>query len=227
MGLQENLTAASRAVRSVQERGISANNDYDYNGFSETWSNLTMDARGRTNACVANSNRAIDRELAAIPEGATDYAIRRLRVFASSGNRNLCGNCGVKSASAYVTLMRLRVSPLDWMSCDKRVLDHAFVVIGRAPGSEIRDPSTWGDEAVVCDPWWPDVYAAADKVDRLTHWNLQSRCRWTGRGVAFDPDENSSTALRTTTHARSRALAYRSPASGGSWRTPGRIGRVG
>ena len=36
---------------------------------------------------------------------------------------------------------------------DRHNGDHAFVVLGRAKFSDINDMSTWGEQAVVCDPW--------------------------------------------------------------------------
>lgn len=31
--------------------------------------------------------------------------------------------------------------------------DHAFLIINRTKGSDISDPSTWGEHAIICDPW--------------------------------------------------------------------------
>lgn len=36
---------------------------------------------------------------------------------------------------------------------------HAFVIIGRKPGSDTTNYATWGDDAVICDPW-RDIVAA-------------------------------------------------------------------
>lgn len=62
-----------------------------------------------------------------------------------------CGNCGEQSAIAFVYLRQQKILPLDWMQVND--YEHAFVVIGRQRGSDSRDFRTWGDEAVVCDPW--------------------------------------------------------------------------
>lgn len=45
--------------------------------------------------------------------------------------------------------------------------DHGFVVIGRTRGSDLALPSTWGDDAVVCDAWANKVYPASQIFDRL------------------------------------------------------------
>ena len=62
-----------------------------------------------------------------------------------------CGNCGEQSAIAFAFLRRQKTFPLDWMEVDD--YKHAFVIIGRRRGSDTTDYRTWGDEAVVCDPW--------------------------------------------------------------------------
>ncbi|MBD1558872.1 hypothetical protein HC752_18215 [Vibrio sp. S9_S30] len=36
--------------------------------------------------------------------------------------------------------------------------DHAFVVIGCISTGKSDDPKSWGDEAVVCDPWDGSAY---------------------------------------------------------------------
>jgi hypothetical protein len=62
-----------------------------------------------------------------------------------------CGNCGEQSAIAFVYLRRQKTFPLDWMEVND--YEHAFVIIGRKRGSDTTDARTWGDEAVICDPW--------------------------------------------------------------------------
>lgn len=72
-----------------------------------------------------------------------------------------CGNCGEQSAIAYVYLAeQVKLKNLDLMH---RVnADHAFVVIGRKNGSLVSDYKTWGDKAVICDPWAESVYPCQD-----------------------------------------------------------------
>ncbi|HEX8639198.1 MAG TPA: hypothetical protein VF692_14105 [Pyrinomonadaceae bacterium] len=62
-----------------------------------------------------------------------------------------CGNCGEQSAIAFVYLRRQKTFPLDWMEVND--FEHGFVIIGRKRGSDTTDYRTWGDEAVICDPW--------------------------------------------------------------------------
>jgi hypothetical protein len=40
--------------------------------------------------------------------------------------------------------------------------DHIFLVLNRAPGSDPSNPATWGQHAVICDPWSDKVYKASD-----------------------------------------------------------------
>jgi hypothetical protein len=39
--------------------------------------------------------------------------------------------------------------------------DHALLIIGRDPRSDIADPGTWGDDTVICDPWAQRTYAVS------------------------------------------------------------------
>lgn len=45
--------------------------------------------------------------------------------------------------------------------------DHAFVVIGRPIDTDINKPETWGEDAVVCDPWSDMVYPASEIPEKL------------------------------------------------------------
>lgn len=62
-----------------------------------------------------------------------------------------CGNCGEQSALAFVYLRQQGVKPLDWYQVNS--FQHAFVIVDRASGSDPKNYLTWGNDAVVCDPW--------------------------------------------------------------------------
>jgi hypothetical protein len=72
-----------------------------------------------------------------------------------------CGNCGEQSAVAFAYLRRQKTFPLDWMEVND--YQHAFVIIGRQRGSDASKPSTWGSEAVICDPWRDVVATVASQ----------------------------------------------------------------
>lgn len=67
------------------------------------------------------------------------------------------GNCQEQATLAFNYLNSKGVSSLEL--CHFIGGDHAFVIIGREPNSDIRNPSTWGDEAVFCDPWAENFFA--------------------------------------------------------------------
>jgi hypothetical protein len=72
-----------------------------------------------------------------------------------------CGNCGEQAAIAFVHLFNVqKVKQLDLMH--RTNADHAFVVIGRKSDSKLEDYNTWGDEAVICDPWDNKSYSCSD-----------------------------------------------------------------
>ena len=43
--------------------------------------------------------------------------------------------------------------------------DHSFIVTGLDKGADIREPKTWGNEAVVVDPWCNIVLGAREAID--------------------------------------------------------------
>lgn len=103
-----------------------------------------------------------------------------LEQMAELALKNHCGNCAEKSAVALTWLKSVRVRPLDFMELGaNNGIDHSFVVMGRVRNSVASQPSTWGADAVVCDPWHNqgEVYAASD-IDRRM---------FRGRGTADSP----------------------------------------
>lgn len=83
-----------------------------------------------------------------------------LREAAAKAEATGCGNCGEQAAIAFIQLAQRKIVPLDYMA--RNHADHAFVVIGRARGSRAEIHTTWGPEAIVCDPWDGKAYPAAD-----------------------------------------------------------------
>ncbi|KTD18444.1 hypothetical protein [Legionella jordanis] len=69
------------------------------------------------------------------------------------------GNCGELSAIAFLLLLEcpLKYVKGEYIRVEKINItypgDHCFVIIGREASSDLRDPSTWGPDAVICDPW--------------------------------------------------------------------------
>jgi hypothetical protein len=89
------------------------------------------------------------------------------KTLANLAARGKAGNCQEQSA---VALMYLIVAgyagPLEIFGLDKeerRDGDHFFLVMGRSPRSKVASVATWGDAAVVCDPWNSEVYAANER----------------------------------------------------------------
>lgn len=54
--------------------------------------------------------------------------------------------------------------------------DHAFLLLNREPGSDACDPATWGEAAVICDPWANRVYKASEYPEKLqTHVEVNGK----------------------------------------------------
>jgi hypothetical protein len=85
-----------------------------------------------------------------------------------------CGNCGEQTAYAMVLLYQLGIRSLDYMTVAGG--DHAFLVIGSADKGPASSFKSWGDNAVVCDPWDNKAYlgktAAGKKAGAKTIYSL-------------------------------------------------------
>lgn len=93
-----------------------------------------------------------------------------------------CGNCGEMASLAFDCLQERKVSPIDILGI--RNADHAFVVIARDAKSDLKDATTWGRNAVVCDAWEKKWYPARDIKTRMSAWGSSNGfflvMRWEG-----------------------------------------------
>ena len=99
------------------------------------------------------------------PMNGAHSGINRIRQVANDSIKWGVGNCGEQAAISFTELYNRGVRPLDYMWLTNR--KHAFVVIGRKSDSG-EDPSAWGDEAVICDPWNNDAYQLMPEMARST-----------------------------------------------------------
>jgi hypothetical protein len=76
--------------------------------------------------------------------------LRQYRIIADFARRYGCGNCKEASITAFMFLYDMGVRPIDRVRANP---DHDFVVIGRQQHEDFADWNTWGEHAVICDPW--------------------------------------------------------------------------
>lgn len=87
---------------------------------------------------------------------------------ASNAIRAGIGNCGERAALAFALLLedttllfgRVRIEVLAIYGGG----DHAFVVLNRGRDSKIHDVTTWGDNCVICDPWFDKVLSVGQEL---------------------------------------------------------------
>jgi hypothetical protein len=100
---------------------------------------------------------------------------REIKIHARFALERGFGNCTHQAALAFRYLKKTCQAPrVDIMFAAYRAKynddSHVFVVIGRVDESLSRQPETWGDEAVICDPWAPvglQVYDATELPDKM------------------------------------------------------------
>jgi hypothetical protein len=189
MTKETDLAAAKIAVKTVQSRMIIGASDKpftdyptSYRRYHETiekqvgdtyadWDWLKeiggLAAAFMPAACIL---KADEENRKTEPRSPLQYVQMLARVTERLG----CGNCGGQSALAFKELYDVGIRPLDWMWLTN--MKHAFVVIGKATGGTI-DPSTWGPDAVICDPWKGDSYPLpAEKAKDLLLHRMEMRC---------------------------------------------------
>jgi len=65
------------------------------------------------------------------------------------------GNCAEQAAITFIYLRDKGIFPIEiayWGNLFGHQGSHSFVILDRSKDSDIRDPNTWGESCVVCDP---------------------------------------------------------------------------
>jgi hypothetical protein len=88
-----------------------------------------------------------------VSEGHANDTHTYLMSIAWAAKQAGAGNCMEQAAIAFLYLEEQGVGPLDYMRFSAPAYDHAWMVIGRVDGSNTFDLSSWGEDAVWCDPW--------------------------------------------------------------------------
>lgn len=91
--------------------------------------------------------------------GYTHRDMREIREIAQNARNTGYGNCRENACVAAEKLADQGVSMVELYAKE----NHAFVVIGRDPASNSDDPSTWGPNAYVVDPWQGRSYQATSE----------------------------------------------------------------
>ncbi len=153
--------AASERANALISRGGSTDISMNIRPVTE-YSRMVADI-----SKIATDRDAILKEIAVHKEEAS--AIFRLGITLNAAievrlaKERKIGNCGEK---AYVALEFLKV-PAELFYIGNG--DHAIVVIGRKPNSNPKDYTTWGPDAVVCDPWAKKCYFAREIPEQLNN----------------------------------------------------------
>lgn len=140
--LQDNLDHAQEALSYTLNQNIAASNKY--RGVSEG-----------ARSTLALAPNALSRIIAGTARSGID-SVESAESAASVAKTMGYGNCQEQACVAAVRLKEKGVKNVEVMGKP----NHAFVVIGREPNSDPSNPKTWGDRAVVCDPWYEEHYSA-------------------------------------------------------------------
>jgi hypothetical protein len=150
------LSDASDAVTFVRSTiGVkSVNNPKDYTDFSGSSENrqhnLNLYNAQRDSALAKyKGNSTIPQDVVASARTAMALQI---------------GNCEAQAALGYCFIVEKRQSAV-WL-VGLSGYDHAFLVVGPPEGAKYNDPSTWTN-AVICDPWANETYAASELVTKM------------------------------------------------------------
>ncbi len=145
------LATAKMAMQYVNEKiDIGASNK-----FSDMFDPRTVIT---VKLCTMELYDQVDAELASYPDAREvnknnefEFNKRYLKANADKARQLGCGNCAEQSALAFTYLENHKVFPIDWVCTES--FSHAFVIVNRQKASNLNNYLSWGETAVICDPW--------------------------------------------------------------------------
>ncbi|HVV68609.1 MAG TPA: hypothetical protein VHE99_06220 [Gammaproteobacteria bacterium] len=169
-----------------------------YEGGNTNENNLKKPSKkfDEIEATVKKNRSLAYKQLEVVTQGELFTKAQILGIFmslrATLAEKTHRGNCTEQSFVGLRCISKLRDKHRDIFggvaaeifSSEKK--DHVFIILGRLPNSDPRDISTWGPNAVWCDPFWgksalvsdlPDLwksYMTPYQINMEDHMNLNS-----------------------------------------------------
>ncbi|MPQ69654.1 MULTISPECIES: hypothetical protein [unclassified Pseudomonas] len=158
---------------------------------------LGIAASNRPGDALTHGNAVLEQRHAVLNQSYLDDGIfgfegkAYVKAVAAAARASRAGNCEEQACLAFDMLASTGIAPLELMSLRNPVgaegyqgpeirgaitgiveagyagPDHVFVVCGRGVQTNLQDPTTWNDDAVICDPWAKRAYFVADMADEM------------------------------------------------------------
>lgn len=172
-----NLTLASGdfvADKLIKQKQLSnsrllENMEYGIEALNYTLKSLSLGSSNQPHSIV--SDDFIDHmRKEALDQSQNNSSIDRQDDFfyklKKSATKHKVGNCIEHALVAlYYLKENKRMSDVDLVVMTNA--DHGFTVIDRTPNSSPTDHSSWGESAVICDPWARVTYPASELIPNL------------------------------------------------------------
>ncbi|KEQ18432.1 hypothetical protein [Endozoicomonas numazuensis] len=76
------------------------------------------------------------------------------------------GNCSALAETTFLTLYKKEMFPLElihqFSSFEDKRYSHAYVVMNREKGSDLKAQDEWGEDCLIVDAWVPSVFYAEE-----------------------------------------------------------------
>ena len=118
--------------------------------------------------CALNSRSKTHRK-----NGAVKSKLECLENMIKKATRFGVGNCG--ELTHLLGLLLREYQPEDHIDIQYESLyikgrgDHALIIINRDPGSDIKDLTSWGEQAIICDPWFRETVIVSHQLKLDKH----------------------------------------------------------
>jgi len=90
------------------------------------------------------------------------HSLKNINKLVTTRNEGVCSTIGPAAAHALTDRQFAGNSPRVEIISTSAIQGHVFVVVGRAEGSNLQDPSTWGNDARFVDPWHSALNVGSD-----------------------------------------------------------------
>jgi len=158
VSLEEALEIAEKAKAHAREHIKAGGTQLENNDLCATWFNCLLTG---INDLREAKDEKIEKQ-ACSDRLETIHPLISYETMISFSSKYSIGNCRELAAHAFDYVLNDNHRPISAIMYFIKGGDHTFLVLNVKPDCKPEDISTWGDNAVICDPWANKVYKASD-----------------------------------------------------------------
>lgn len=193
ISLEETLGYAKAANDYAREQIKKGSTQLENNDLSEAAFNFLRIGVGETDI-TGTGTREIKRQQTENDQILENLIVATFENVIATSSKYSIGNCWEYACQALDYVLHNVTSEINAEVFSFANGDHTFLVLNRSTDENCLEskPETWGENAVICDPWANKCYKASDSLTELKNFYRASNKNY---AEPFDPDHHIPIAM--------------------------------